>query len=120
MSSNLAKIDFNQGLRHCDGQQELYRQVLNCYLDQFSGLLNNELLLNDVENARLQLHTLKSLSATIGASGLSHRAAQLFKDWQQHNRQQREEAIRQVNAHLKMVNEKIENYCNESVVNDSN
>ncbi|RUO71833.1 Hpt domain-containing protein [Idiomarina ramblicola] len=118
MSSKLAKIDFNQGLRHCDGQQSLYREVLICYLDQFRPLLSDELLLNDVENARLQLHTLKSLSATIGAADLSQLAAQLFKDWQQKDQQQRTEAIRQVNTHLETVNGKIESYCKEIVVND--
>jgi len=118
MSSNLATIDFSQGLRHCDGQQGLYREVLSCYLDQFRPLLDDKLLLSDVEKARLQLHTLKSLSATIGAAELSQLAAKLFKDWQQRDQQQRVEAIRQVNTHLKTVNGKIENYCNEFVVND--
>jgi len=112
MSSNLAEIDFSRGLRHCDGQQELYREVLICYLDQFRPLLDAGVLLKDVEAARLQFHTLKSLSATIGAAPLSKLAAQLFAKWQQQDEQQRAEAIRQVNTNLALVNGQIENYCN--------
>lgn len=113
MSSNLAEIDFNQGLRHCDGQKELYREVLVCYLDQFRPLLDARVLLEDVEAARLQFHTLKSLSATIGAAPLSKLAAQLFTKWREQNDNERAEAIRQVNANLALVNGQIENYCNE-------
>ena len=112
MSSNLADIDFSQGLRHCDGQDSLYREVLVCYLDQFRPLLDAKTLLTDSEAARLQLHTLKSLSATIGAAPLSKLAAQLFAKWQQQDEQQRTEAIRQVNTNLALVNGQIENYCN--------
>lgn len=118
MSSNLAEIDFSQGLRHCDGQQELYRDVLVCYLDQFRPLLSTDVLLEDVETARLQLHTLKSLSATIGAANLSLLAAELFKDWQQKSDLQRCEAIKQMNAELAAVNKQIESYCNEVTLND--
>ena len=118
MSSNLAKIDFSQGLRHCDGQQDLYLQVLSCYLDQFGPLLNDSLLLGDVEHARLQLHTIKSLSATIGAANLSQLAAQLFKDWREKDQKQRAEAIRQVNTHLAAVNDKVERYYKEMAASD--
>lgn len=118
MSSNSAQIDFNRGLRHCDNQHNLYREVLNCYLEQFTTLLNTEDLLEDVEAARLQLHTLKSLSATIGATELSLLAAQLFKDWQQKTDEQRTEAIIQVNVELAAVNEKIASYCNEVAPDD--
>ena len=118
MSSNSAQIDFNRGLRHCDNQHNLYREVLNCYLEQFTTLLNTEVLLEDVEAARLQLHTLKSLSATIGATELSLLAAQLFKDWQQKTDEQRTEAITQVNVELAAVNEKIASYCNEVAPDD--
>jgi len=113
MSSNLTEVDFSRGLRHCDGLQQLYREVLICYLEQFRPLLDTNLLLSDIEAARLQLHTLKSLSATIGASNLSYLAAQLFKDWQQKSDKQRTEAIRQVNLALALVNGKIESYCDE-------
>lgn len=113
MSSHLAQIDFNRGLLHCDHQHDLYRKVLICYLEQFNSLLNTESLLADVDTARLQLHTLKSLSATIGATDLSLLAAQLFKDWQQKTDSQRIEAIKQVNVELAAVNEKVASYCNE-------
>ncbi|AAV81338.1 Hpt domain-containing protein [Idiomarina loihiensis] len=118
MSSNSAQIDFNRGLRHCDNQHSLYREVLNCYLEQFAPLLNTEDLLEDVEAARLKLHTLKSLSATIGATDLSLLAAQLFKDWQLKTYEQRIEAVTQVNAELAAVNEKIASYCNDVVPDD--
>ncbi|MGM0906998.1 MAG: Hpt domain-containing protein [Pseudomonadota bacterium] len=113
MSSNLAEINFNQGLRHCDGEKELYRAVLVCYLDQFRPLLDARVLLEDVEAARLQFHTLKSLSATIGATPLSKMAAQLFIKWQEKNDDERAEAIIQVNTNLALVNGQIESYCNE-------
>ncbi|MCP1338593.1 Hpt domain-containing protein [Idiomarina sp. M1R2S28] len=118
MSSNSAPIDFNRGLRHCDNQHNLYREVLNCYLEQFSPLLNKDDLLEDVEAARLQLHTLKSLSATIGATELSLLAAQLFKNWQQKTYEQRLAALTQVNTKLAAVNKKIASYCNEVVPDD--
>lgn len=118
MSSNSVQIDFNRGLRHCDNQHNLYREVLNCYLEQFSPLLNTDDLLEDVEAARLQLHTLKSLSATIGAADLSLLAAQLFKNWQNKSHEQRLEALTQVNVELAAVNKKIASYCNEVVPND--
>ena len=118
MSSNLAEIDFSRGLRHCDGQQELYREVLICYLDQFRPLLDDKALLENVDAARLQFHTLKSLSATIGATDLSLLAAQLFKDWQLKTYEQRIEAVKQVNAELAAVNEKIASYCNDVVPDD--
>lgn len=118
MSSNSAQIDFNRGLRHCDDQHNLYKEVLTCYLEQFAPLLNTQELLEDIEAARLQLHTLKSLSATIGATDLSLLAAQLFKDWQQKSYEQRAEAIQQVNVELAAVNKKIASYCNEVVPDD--
>ncbi|MDV6316068.1 Hpt domain-containing protein [Idiomarina sp. HP20-50] len=118
MSSDFTQIDFNRGLRHCDGQHELYREVLACYLDQFRPLLSAETLLDNYDSARLELHTLKSLSATVGAAGLSDLAAQLFKDWQQKDPQQRSEAIRQVNSHLTIINNKIEAYCKQSALGD--
>ncbi len=89
-----------------------------CYLEQFRPLLDDEVLLDDVENARLQLHTLKSLSATIGAAELSQLAAQLFKQWQQKSQHQRKESIKQINAHLEAVNGKVESYCKEIVASD--
>lgn len=118
MSSDLTTVDFSQGLRHCDGQQELYREVLVCYLDQFRPLLDADILLSDYDTARLQLHTLKSLSATIGATDLSQLAAQLFKSWQQKDPHQRTEAIREVNTHLTTINKKIESYCSEIILDD--
>ncbi len=113
MSSNLAEIDFSRGLRHCDGQQELYREVLICYLDQFRPLLDAGVLLKDVEAARLQFHTLKSLSATIGAASLSKLAAQLFTKWREQDENERAKAIRQVNESLALINGQIESYCKE-------
>lgn len=113
MSSNLADIDFSRGLRHCDGQQELYREVLICYLDQFRPLLDDKALLENVDAARLQFHTLKSLSATIGATPLSKLAAQLFAKWQEQEHDERAEAIRQVNESLALINGQIESYCKE-------
>lgn len=118
MNSDLTHIDFSQGLRHCDEMQDLYRDVLVCYLDQFRPLLDADTLINDYDAARLQLHTIKSLSATIGAKGLSDMAAQLFKNWQQKDTQQRTDAIRQVNEHLTVINKKIETYCNNLAATD--
>ncbi|MDV6327997.1 Hpt domain-containing protein [Idiomarina sp. Sol25] len=118
MSSHSAPIDFSRGLRHCDNQHDLYREVLNCYLEQFAPLLNTEDLLRNMETAHLQLHTLKSLSATIGAADLSLLAAQLFKDWQHKTQKQRTEAVTQVNLELAEVNKKIASYCNEVIPDD--
>lgn len=110
MNNNSNAVEFAQGLRHCNDQPALYANVLACYQDEFGARLSVAELLNDTELARLQLHTLKSLSASIGAQALSHLAEELFADWPTQNAAEREAALHQVNAELAQVLSDIEQY----------
>lgn len=110
MNSSSHAVEFTQGLRHCNDQPALYANVLACYQDEFGARLPVAELLKDTELARLQLHTLKSLSATIGAQTLSLLAEQLFAAWLAQNATEREEALNQVNAELTRVLYDIEQF----------
>lgn len=110
MNNNSTAVEFARGLSHCDHQTGLYANVLACYQDEFGPRLPVATLLNDSDAARLQLHTLKSLSATIGAQSLSQMAEQLFAGWATQNPAERETALNQVNVELGRVLSDIEQY----------
>ncbi|RUO45284.1 Hpt domain-containing protein [Idiomarina aquatica] len=76
-----ALIDFDQGLKHCDNQHRIYLAVLRQFLAQYQNGLNYDAMLQSPEHAQLELHTLKGLCATIGATHLSQLAATSFQHW---------------------------------------
>ncbi|OIM99373.1 hypothetical protein BFR57_02025 [Idiomarina sp. MD25a] len=79
-NSNTTLIDFAQGLRHCDQQTATYRAVLQAFCEQYAQAAVFDATASD-ELIYHELHSLKGLSATIGAQPLSDSAADLFKNW---------------------------------------
>lgn len=77
-----ALIDFDQGLKHCDNQHRIYLAVLRQFLAQYQNGLNAAAMMQSPEHARLELHTLKGLCATIGALRLSALAATCYQRWE--------------------------------------
>lgn len=76
-----ALIDFDQGLKHCDNQHRIYLAVLRQFLAQYQNGLDDAVIMQSPEQARLELHTLKGLCATIGAIRLSTLAADSYQHW---------------------------------------
>ncbi len=77
---DLAGIDVQGGIIRAGGKTSLYQKVLTMFVadrsDSVAGI-RKALAMNDVEKAKLETHTLKGLSATIGAEELSERAKKL-------------------------------------------
>ena len=77
-----AGIRTEDGLRYCDGSEELYRTVLTEFLDSAEEKRHNirqYYSAGDWENYSVLVHSLKSVSRTIGAQALSESAAALEK-----------------------------------------
>ena len=71
-------LDQEVGLEYCAGDEEIYREVLEGYLEEdhvaeLGGYLANE----DWTNYRTIVHAVKSTSLTIGATELSAKAKAL-------------------------------------------
>ena len=67
-------IDFEKGLAHCFGRQDIYDKLLESFLRNNSDTveqLRTALLNQETEQALLIAHSLKSSAATIGAGALS-------------------------------------------------
>lgn len=118
MTTNLSSVSFEQGLHHCDDVQPLYCEVLRCYLEEFSPLLDEDVLVTDDNEAKIKLHTLKSLTATVGAYEFSEFIGQLFKKWPKLSETEKRQEVRQVNYFLFEVNQKVQHYCNENTPTD--
>lgn len=103
-------IAFEQGLHHCDGNTAIYQAVLQQFLLQYQQGLAIEPLLNDTEQARIALHTLKGLAATIGAAKLSASAAQAYQQWSQLDRSTATQQLEKLQAELVLVLQSIERY----------
>ncbi len=106
-----ALIDFDQGLKHCDNQHRIYLAVLRQFLAQYQNGLDRVAIMQSPEQARLELHTLKGLCATIGAIRLSTLAADSYQHWISISKadaqvelnnieKQLEELIQVINSHL--------------------
>ena len=77
-----AGIRTEDGLRYCDGSEALYRSVLAEFLDSAEEKKHNlrqYYSAGDWENYSILVHSLKSVSRTIGAQTLSETAASLEK-----------------------------------------
>jgi len=73
-------LDVTAGLRHANGNQDLYSRLLQSFASDFAGFaIRVESMLDDQERdaARRQIHTLKGLAATLGAHEVRSRAAML-------------------------------------------
>lgn len=114
MITELSKVDFEQGLHHCDDVLSLYCEVLRCYLDEFSPLLNEGTMLANEHEAKIRIHTLKSLTATIGAYAFSEFIGQLFTKWPNLTDNEKRQEVRQINYFLFEVNQKVQHFFNEN------
>ena len=73
-------IDIGKGISNCGGEEEFYRSILLEYLNssyEKKKKLEDFLKAGDMEGYGIQVHSLKSTSATIGASALSEKALEL-------------------------------------------
>ena len=73
-------IDTGKGISNCGGEEEFYRSILLEYLNssyEKKKKLEDFLKAGDMEGYGIQVHSLKSTSATIGASALSEKALEL-------------------------------------------
>ncbi|MBO4883204.1 MAG: response regulator [Lachnospiraceae bacterium] len=73
-------IDIRKGISNCGGEEEFYRSILLEYLNssyEKKKKLEEFLKSGDMEGYGIQVHALKSTSATIGATALSEKALEL-------------------------------------------
>ena len=73
-------IDTAKGIANCGGEEEFYRSILLEYLNssyEKKKKLEDFLKAGDMEGYGIQVHSLKSISATIGATALSEKALEL-------------------------------------------
>lgn len=71
-------LDQEVGLEYCAGDEEIYREVLEGYLEEDRREeLNKCYQAGDLANYRVNAHAIKSTSLTIGATELSARAKAL-------------------------------------------
>ena len=73
-------IDIKKGMVNCGGEEEFYRSILLEYLnssDEKKEKLEGFLKDGDMEGYGIQIHSIKSTSATIGAMTLSEKAMEL-------------------------------------------
>ncbi len=75
-------IDMREGLKYCAGDEDFYHEILKEYRDSYderSGELAEALAVSDMKSYAIKVHSLKSVSRTIGAAKLSEMAATLEK-----------------------------------------
>lgn len=78
----LEGIDVKAGLGYCGEDKDFYIEMLKEYVSSYDSRtldLNRYLELHDMKNYETQIHSLKSISKTIGAPGLSEKALELEK-----------------------------------------
>lgn len=104
-------IDFEQGLKHCDQQHRIYQAVLQQFLSQYQHQgIDPDAMLQSVDHARLELHTLKGLCATIGAMRLSQLAASSYQHWSSLSHATATTELNAIASELTAVVQAIENY----------
>lgn len=77
-----AGVDVAQGIAHCGGDIDLYHEMLQEYVNTFSerkSVLDTSLEENDLELYGVNVHSLKSTSAIVGAEGVRVLAWKLEK-----------------------------------------
>ncbi|RLA76250.1 MAG: hypothetical protein DRG30_03265, partial [Epsilonproteobacteria bacterium] len=75
-SSEFTNIDSNVGIQHLDGNKKLYLKILGNFKDTYEDMNFNDL---DDEEFRRVIHTMKGLSANIGAISLHKISIELDK-----------------------------------------
>lgn len=106
----MVAIDFNLGMRHCDEQAAIYHAVLTQFQHQYQQGLDSQLLQQLTEESLRELHTLKGLCATIGATELSEQARQNYNEWADLSSAQRLQQTARLNQQLSLINDKIDEY----------
>jgi PAS domain S-box-containing protein len=82
LPENLPDISIQTGLKFCNGNKELYRNLLATFLETRKGTakeIGAMLQTGDTKTAARTAHTLKAVAGSIGATGLSLAAAELEK-----------------------------------------
>lgn len=105
-------LDINQGLRHCNNDPAIYTAVLQQFLLQYRDGINTTTWLADPEQAKIELHTLKGLCATIGALPLSALAAHSFQHWTELTVDDATDELQQLSLELQQLIQAIDNYLN--------
>ncbi len=71
-------LDQEVGLEYCAGDEEIYREIIEGYLEEDRREeLAKSLAAGDLANYRVSAHAIKSTSLTIGATELSAKAKAL-------------------------------------------
>jgi HPt (histidine-containing phosphotransfer) domain-containing protein len=105
-------LDVKQGLRHCNNDPAIYTAVLQQFLLQYREGINTTAWLTNTEQAKIELHTLKGLCATIGALPLSSLAAHSYQHWDELTNTQAKDELQQLTLQLQTVMQTIDNYLN--------
>ncbi|MBT40923.1 MAG: hypothetical protein CMF12_00210 [Idiomarina sp.] len=106
-------LDINQGLRHCNHDPAIYTAVLQQFLLQYRDGINTTTWLADPEHAKIELHTLKGLCATIGALPLSTLAAHSYQQWTELTANDAKDELQQLSLELQHLIRAIDNYLNK-------
>lgn len=82
LPDGIAGLDISAGLKHMSGNKRLYRDLLKSFVIKYSGEANKIRKLiksNDLHQAAIACHTLKGISANLGAFQISLHASELEK-----------------------------------------
>lgn len=82
LPSAIHGIDLVSGLKHMSGNKKLYTELLKCFVSKYAGLPEKirELVKDkNYEQAAMDIHTIKGISANLGAYGISTAAFELEK-----------------------------------------
>ena len=69
---NTPYIDTALGLKHCNNNRSLYFKVLNNFVKRYQHIN-----LNEVEDRKRTIHSLKGITATLGMTSLSEQLIEL-------------------------------------------
>tara|TARA_B100000700_G_scaffold303088_1_gene374208 strand:+ start:4074 stop:4421 length:348 start_codon:yes stop_codon:yes gene_type:complete len=111
--SNPALIEFEQGLRHCDQQMHTYHAVLQAFCEQYADSVLFDHSAPDQAIIH-ELHSLKGLSATIGAQPLSSAAATLFHNWTTLDKSKRINHLVDLQVHINAVIKQVNHYLTQN------
>lgn len=109
--SSHAEVDVQLGIRHCDGREDIYCQILEHYYAQYITLPALADLQRQSQNDTVRwLHTLRGHSATIGAVGLSTQARELQHVWYDLTQLELKQRWQQLIAHIQQVTAEANQY----------
>ena len=74
---NTPHINISLGLKHCNQNRPLYFKVLNSFVRRYQNIN-----LNEVEDRKRTLHSLKGISATLGMTSLTNSVTKLEESFE--------------------------------------